>query len=284
MTAPRLDRPPVEPFSDAAWRRVEVGLWRRVSVAAPPVAPPSRAWWLAVPILAAALVVLVLAWPSTRSTVVGDGSSRIVAGDTPSSVSFADAHVALDPHAAVALSRTGTSEITVEHGAAWFTVAPRDARAPLVVHAAGAAIRVIGTRFRVAVDGERVEVRVEHGTVEVDYHGDRERVTAGQEWHSDAPAQVSATAQTTPDDAATYAALAGLEARDPDAAIAGYLAIADRAGPWAEVSLFAAARLAADQRDSRAPALLGRYLQTYPEGANATDARELLERMKGATR
>ncbi|MGN6108123.1 MAG: FecR domain-containing protein, partial [Kofleriaceae bacterium] len=53
----------------------------------------------------------------------------------------------------------------------------------------------------------------------------------------------------TPSDAAadraTFERLAALEVRDPAAAIDGYLALSRRSGPWAELSLFAAGRLAA---------------------------------------
>jgi hypothetical protein len=79
---------------------------------------------------------------------------------------------------------------------------------------------------------------------------------------------------------ARFERLAAMEARDPAGAIAGYLALASGTDAWAELSLFAAARLAHDRRDGRAKGLLERYLAKYPRGANADDARELLAALK----
>lgn len=75
-----------------------------------------------------------------------------------------------------------------------------------------------------------------------------------------------------------YERAAGLEASEPDKARELYQAIIEQGGPWAANALFARARLELDlgHRD-RAGALLRTYLQRYPDGANAADARELLE-------
>jgi hypothetical protein len=92
-----------------------------------------------------------------------------------------------------------------------------------------------------------------------------------------------AQAETSGDrDRAEYDRLAALEPRSPDAALAGYLALARGTSRWADPALFAAARLAVDRRDHRAEGLLGIYLQRFPDGANATDARQLLARFKSA--
>lgn len=81
-------------------------------------------------------------------------------------------------------------------------------------------------------------------------------------------------------DRTEYARLATLEPKDPAAALAGYLTLARGTSRWADLALYAAARLAADRHDRRAEALLGIYLQRFPDGANATDARQLLARLK----
>jgi TolA-binding protein len=81
-------------------------------------------------------------------------------------------------------------------------------------------------------------------------------------------------------DGAEYDRLAALEPRSPDAALTGYLALARGTSRWADPALFAAARLAVDRHDRRAETLLGIYLQRFPGGANAADARQLLSRLK----
>lgn len=78
---------------------------------------------------------------------------------------------------------------------------------------------------------------------------------------------------------AEYDRLAALEPRDPAVALAGYLTLARGTSRWADPALFAAARLAVDRHDKRAETLLGIYLQRFPGGANATDAKQLLARL-----
>lgn len=85
-------------------------------------------------------------------------------------------------------------------------------------------------------------------------------------------------------DRVKFERLTALEARDPKAALAGYLELSQGSGRWAEVSLFAAGRLAADRHDARAETMLTIYLRRFPSGANVDDARELLARLKGETR
>ena len=97
-----------------------------------------------------------------------------------------------------------------------------------------------------------------------------------------APAAIPAKPGSHADpERAEYDRLAALEPVRPEAALDGYLALARGTGVWAEPALFAAARLAADRGDRRAATLLGMYLQRAPTGANAADARRLLERLKG---
>jgi hypothetical protein len=79
---------------------------------------------------------------------------------------------------------------------------------------------------------------------------------------------------------AEYERLAALEPSAPEAAQAGYMALARGASRWAGLGLYAAARLAADRHDRRAETLLGIYLQRFPSGPNAEDARRLLARLK----
>ncbi|MEP6865446.1 MAG: FecR family protein [Deltaproteobacteria bacterium] len=316
----------MEPLSDIAWSRVERGVWSRLDEAETVALArrPHRLWWLAAPLAAAAIVAVVLFMhsPSHVDHVPGFGSAptRVVSEASSSSVSLGDAHIALDPHSAIVMdSHDDAANVLVEQGAAWFAVEPRGSRPPFVVIAGDTRVRVVGTRFRVARYAEHVEVTVDHGTVEVGYHGDLERVTNGQHWSSDAPtvvgmAEVAAPTTPTPTpqvatpepdsptptptptqtptthqqttaandrDAAKFAELTRLEASSPDAAMAGYLALAKGSSRWAQVALYAAGRLAADRGEPRATTFLEIYLRRFPHGKNADDARQLLARLKG---
>jgi hypothetical protein len=316
------ERPPIEPLSDVAWTRVERGVWSRLDetdVVAEHHSP--RRWWLAAPLAAAAIAAVVLFVHTPTRPSHDAAPTRVVSDASSSSVSLGDAHVVLDPHSAIVMdSHDDAPNVLVEHGAAWFAVEPRGSRAPFVVIAGDTRVRVIGTRFRVARDAERVEVQVDHGTVEVGYHGELVRVTNGERWSSDAPTIVGIAdrvqgGQATPPapipeptpapapvgpaphvthpapvpapatgavdrDARRFAELTRLEASSPDAAMTGYLALSKGSGRWAQVALYAAARLAADRGDARATTFLEIYLRRFPQGANAADARELLARVK----
>jgi transmembrane sensor len=81
-------------------------------------------------------------------------------------------------------------------------------------------------------------------------------------------------------DRTEYDRLAALEPRSPDAALKGYMALGRGQSRWAALALYAAARLAVDRHDPRAETFLGIYLQRFPDGANAADARKLLARLK----
>jgi hypothetical protein len=78
---------------------------------------------------------------------------------------------------------------------------------------------------------------------------------------------------------------AGLEVREPAAALRLYQELASGSGPWAANARFAQARLSAErgQRDA-ARVLLADYLQRFPRGPNAEDARALLTRLSGEGR
>lgn len=72
-----------------------------------------------------------------------------------------------------------------------------------------------------------------------------------------------------------------LERNAPDRALATYRELAGKGGAWGMNALFAAGRLEAD-RGHRAAAreLLRRYLERYPGGPNAADARAVLDHMR----
>ena len=197
------ERPTIEPLSDAAWSRVERGLWSRVDAELAPAPVPAvarRRWWLAVAPLAVAAAIAILVGVTRGPDRVAVGEpSRVVSGASPSAISFGDVHVELDPDTALAMSHeTGQPIASLERGAAWVTVAPRGERPPVLVRAGDATVRVIGTQFRVARADERVVVAVAHGVVEIAYRGENHAVSGGQRWSSETPAQVVSDVPAVP--------------------------------------------------------------------------------------
>jgi hypothetical protein len=304
-------------MSDLAWARVERGLWARLD--APAVAEPageprarSRRWvWIAVPsaavaIAAAAVFLLVVDTPQlpAPAPVVAappvELPTRIVSGAAPSTITRGDVHVTLDADSAVVMPAERGSTAVLERGAATFAIAPRAGRQFLVV-AGDAIVRVASTQFRVARFAEHVTVEVERGDVDITFRGATVKLGSGGRWSSQPAATLDVAASpvaeierpkpkrtapklvaATDDERARYERFAGLEAKQPDAALLGYLEIARGNGPWAAISLYAAARLAADRGEARAKILLDAYLRRFPRGANADDARQLLDSLKGA--
>ncbi|MGE0403210.1 MAG: FecR domain-containing protein [Kofleriaceae bacterium] len=314
----RLGPPPVEPMTNAAWTRVERGLFERLDQPAPLPLPASRSrWpWLAIPafaLAAAAVIAIVVATrgpaepqhvadtPPAPSPIV---PSRVVAGDTPSMVSYGDAHLTVEAHAAIVMDREGSSpSVLVERGAVDFTVAPRE-RDTFVVRAGDVVVRVVGTQFRVARYEERVTVAVERGLVDVQFRGEVHHLSAGQSWSTpeqtasvlapppapepiaaDEPpangsgARPKATVVQKDAEQATFERLAALERKSPELAIQGYLEMSKTSSKWSANALFAAGRLAFDRKDKRARNFLTIYLKRFPRGANAEDARDLLSRL-----
>lgn len=285
------DRPQVEQLSDVAWARVERGVFSRIESTVTHAASSrdvshdkSRGWlWLAVPLAAAAAAaVAFFGHTDTPATQTAEQEpARVVAGTSPSAVTFADAHITLDAQSAITMDqKAGKPVTTLEYGGAWFEVAPRGSRAPFEVVAGDLDVKVIGTKFRVARSAEHVEVAVDHGAVEVHYQGKLVTLHDHEQWTSDDLSSLDQPTSATPTEA-DYQAIAQQEPTAPAAALHGYLELARGQGHWAEVALYAAARLATDQHDGRAQALLAIYLHRFPSGANATDARQLLTRLKG---
>ena len=84
----------------------------------------------------------------------------------------------------------------------------------------------------------------------------------------------------SPVDARTrFERAAALEPTDPQAALVAYRSIAKGKGAWAGNALFAAGRLAAELGDPSAKSLLEAYLERFPKGANAADAKRLLREL-----
>ncbi len=160
-TIDSLSQPP------ASWRR-----WSTRGLALAPLA-----------LAAAALLVFALKRPPV-SVLPG----AVFGSDTGTAlVDLSDgSHIEVDPQAKLAVLSGDPSDVHVElrSGAALFEVTHVERRS-FVVSAGGVDIRVIGTRFRVNLDGsEHVHVAVERGVVEVRRHGHDEtlqRLGAGEE-------------------------------------------------------------------------------------------------------
>jgi hypothetical protein len=164
-----------------------------------------------------------------------------------------------------------------------------------------ARVDVIEGLVEVVARGRRVEVRA---TESWSSDGDWEAAVRGQaahpdgvaaapfvdpdgrSWEGSSSADGTATEETRPrsrqrsrseDDRLRFEHAASLEPTDARGALAAYKKLAASRGKWAAPSLFAAGRLAAELGDTRtARKLLGRYLERYPDGGNAADARALL--------
>jgi transmembrane sensor len=94
--------------------------------------------------------------------------------------------VASESRVEVAESAKDSVRLNLAQGSVLCDVTHREGRR-FVVAAAGVEVRVVGTRFRVALapSGERVEVQVERGTVEVTQRSDPghvRRLSAGERW------------------------------------------------------------------------------------------------------
>jgi len=196
----QLGRPPVEKLSDVAWARVERNVFSRMAEGTVTSAAASRdvrrergtnKWlWLAVPAAAAAAFALAffsIKTPAPQPATSGsDEPSRIVATDSPTRVSFGDAHITLDANSAVVMDQnTAKPTALLENGAAVFAVAPRGDRAPFTVLAGDAAIRTTNGQFRVAREGEHATVSVDTGSVDIRFRGHEIHVGSKHTWSSE---------------------------------------------------------------------------------------------------
>jgi ferric-dicitrate binding protein FerR (iron transport regulator) len=201
----KLGRPPVEQLSDVAWARVERNVFSRMAEGTVTSAAAAREvrsdrktnrWlWLAVPGAAAAAFALAffsMNGPAPTQTAGSNEPSRVVAGAAPSSVSFGDTHVTLEANSAVVMDQNaGKPTALLENGAAVFAVPPRNGT-PFTVLAGDATIRATNSEFRVAREGERANVSVESGWVDIRFRGHEVHVGAHHTWSSDVPADQQA--------------------------------------------------------------------------------------------
>ena len=201
MTEQRLGPPPVEGMSDVAWARVERNVFSRLADGTVTNAAAAREvkrekknnWlWLAVPGAAAAAFALAFfSMNGTTPSTPDEEPSRVVAGASPSTVSFGDAHVTLEANTAVVLDQKGGKpSALLEQGSALFAVAPSPDQRPFVVLAGDATIRTNTAKFRVSRDGERASVTVDSGSVDIRFRGHDVNVVSNRMWTSDRPSEV----------------------------------------------------------------------------------------------
>lgn len=200
-TQQKLGPPPVDGLSDVAWARVERNVFSRMegtvtnAVSAREVRREGRShWvWLAVPAAAAAAFGLAFFSMNGSSSTPAEGEpSRVVAGASPTTMSFGDAHVTLQANSAVLMDQTpGKPAALLERGSAVFAVAPRGQRAPFTVLAGDTSARTLGATFTLTRTGEVAELAVASGTVEIRFRGHDVKVMADQRWTSERPTEVA---------------------------------------------------------------------------------------------
>lgn len=296
----RLDRdsgPVADPVpSERASRRSG---WRTAAV------------WTAVGAVAAAAIALVVTRGGDQAAPTH--ASRMATADSSSVMTLRDATLTVAPHSALLVSedQQGGVLVVLERGSVHCAVAPRDGRPPFVVNAGEVRVEVVGTHFGVSREGDLASVTVDEGTVVVIHRGVRNEVGAGQRWPGQrasaepepaviepaliepvAPevpkASIEASIEVAPEPKKRprpavsakerYGHAAAMEGRDPNGALAIYGEIVDAGGPWAPLALFAKGRLELDLGQTEAGTrTLRDYLDRFPAGPNAADARALLK-------
>ena len=311
MKRKRWDKLPVEPLDESSFDRIARRLEPTETVV-PAQSPVRSRRWPVFAVAAAAACGAAAAWFVLKpqelplSHVVTEAApSRVVAGA-----------VVLDVGPFSSLTYEGDLHVVLEKGHVLCDVMPRGTRPPVVVDAGDVSVRVIGTRFAVYREGASARVEVEHGVVQVVRGGQTARVAAGEKWpvavqeveapepqtpepaapepkqpahvtpppvhrHTTPPPPKHAATPTTPSARERYEAAARMESSDPAAARTMYAELAKGDDAWAQNALYAEARLAHEQgRKDEAARLCRQYLARFPSGANAQDAREMLDRLK----
>jgi hypothetical protein len=261
-------------------------------------------------------VLLLAPWRTVDGASV-EHASRITTGSSGSHLVLRELTLDVDPESTVVIGAASERGmlLVLDRGSVVCDVAPRSARAPLIVQAGAAQIRVVGTRFRVQRHGEAAQVAVEHGLVEVVLNGQVSRVAAGQVWPEASstggttarpnagaaePVEPAAGPSLTPRPSvrpksaaaptanesepsaqARFERAARLERADPAQATALYRALEIGSDSWAQNALYAHGRLEAARGNvAEARRVLERYMARFPKGANRDDARALLERLR----
>ena len=268
------------PLGEAAVSRVERGVFaaldRDAAERAADWGPVSRPRWRGRAVVVSASVLAALAVLGVRQFWRAPGlpaqGARVATATGPSHVTVEGAAIDVAPSSAITLAdeRDGATVVRLERGTVTCEVAPRGSRAPFVVEAGTTRVTVIGTRFGVTRVGDRAEVWVTHGTVEVGDDGVTQLVHAGERYvpgaagpadtvaREEAPQQAPPT--PTPGSALNVGSALGAEgARRPAErsvpALGGEGAqrIAERSGPLSRPRERVRERADLASRDARRP-------------------------------
>lgn len=307
----------VEPLATERWWKLERSLFARLErePEQASAAPASRRGrrvlvWVAAATLVGALGGAGLSRFDFGERVAVEQPSRVTTGAAASHLALPGLSVDVEPESAVVVGAETPQGllIVVDRGTVACDVAPRAQGAPLIVQAGATRVRVVGTRFKVTRLGESAEVAVQKGTVEVTAQGQSWRVQAGETWPKEAPAPApedpsvatSAAAKRTSPERTTPPAHAvpggraqdstpqrlfeqgaTLERSDPKRAKELYSQVERGGDSWAQNALYAHGRLEASRgNDAEARRLLERYLERFPGGKNADDARTVLRQLR----
>lgn len=268
---------------------------------------------------AAAALVGALAWEKIRPAqhvaehTTTSAVTRVETQNAPSHVEVGESSLDVASHSVARIE--GNDEIGVnvslDHGGIDCEVAPRHGRPPFMVHAGDVTVRVVGTHFHVDREDGATHVSVQHGAVEVESHGVTSLVRAGSSWpetarvepvetatvvataapvqktqpqinaQPTAPVTTATVEKPTPSARERYDRAITLEASHPDEALAIYRALASGNDSWAMNALYAEARLELERGNKEnARKRFAEYLQRYPAGPNANDARELSTKLQ----
>jgi hypothetical protein len=187
-------RVPVESLSDIRWAKIERNLFQRLDSGEGLPESEDRArrsgWRVGATLIAAsaaaAILGGVLAVELGRRGPPTASSSHIETRSSASHVVVGDASLDVAPESEVVVAGNGEQgvSVTLDRGRVDCEVAPRGQRPPFVVQAGDVRVRVVGTRFGVSRGRDAVTVDVAKGIVEVESHGEIQKVAAGQHWSS----------------------------------------------------------------------------------------------------
>jgi len=311
----RALKPAIEPLSQRTWQTIETRVFAQLEQPTRPPAPsvgrPTLALGVAGLALAASLLALLqnVVWrPHQQQTAPAKPAAALVAPAAPLQaphfvttsgpveVRLGDSRVRIAEHSDVRVEGSDDEgwRVLLEQGEVSCEVAPREGRPPFVVSAGDVAVRVVGTRFDVTRRAGDTRVQVEASHVQVEHAGVTVLIGPGQSWPASAapgrtrrppPAAAPSPAQSAlsgrperPDPQREFERATQLESSDPAQSLAIYQRLSRGRGPWAANSLYARSRLLLDGGQSDAArTLLLRYLHENPAGANAADARRLLQ-------
>jgi hypothetical protein len=189
---------PIEPLSDAAWKRIEQRVFEQVSVPAPmrETTPwfRRRFMWGTLAVCSLAACLLVFSWrPEARfaSRPAAPSTRHYAATGSTRQLDLPEMTVQLEAQSELASVSHGVYRLA--HGAARFDVVHRGTHDPLAILAGNVRVEVVGTVFRVACVSDAARVETYAGTVRVIQANHVMLVRAGEHWD---PAELAGAEST----------------------------------------------------------------------------------------